>query len=84
MTVMFTAEEATLETLKREEVTWDDHAGPFETIAGARLVSRVTLGYVVDEDDTTLLIAGTWDELTGYADINALGKGMITKRRKIK
>jgi len=66
-----------------EAIVWDDHAGPYNHVdhKDAVLVKRVTIGWVVREDEDTVVIASTLDDKSDIAsDLNALGKGMILRR----
>jgi hypothetical protein len=67
-----------------EEITWLDHVGPISepdvTPKAFKLVYRVSVGYVVYEDEDRLVFAGTVDE-NGCHDMTALGVSLITDRR---
>jgi len=67
-----------------EEITWLDHVGPASapehTPKGMTLETRVSVGYVVYEDEDRLVFAGTVDPL-GCHDMTALAVALITDRR---
>lgn len=70
-------------TYRCEVVAWDDHAGPFQNDtkpARVALVPRITVGFVMREDASTLVIAGTVDENGGH-DMTAIGKALVTSRQ---
>lgn len=63
-----------------EVITWDDHAGPGNgNPKKVKLIRRVTAGFIVREDETTVVIAGTVDGQAAE-DMTALGKGLIVDR----
>lgn len=67
-------------------VEWDDHAhhqGMFEyvQVQALQLVLQQSLGWLVDEDDETLAIAQTIDDLGFYADVLLIDKRTLRRRR---
>lgn len=66
-----------------EQVVWLDHTGPWPLDDPAdrpNLRTRETVGFVVREDETVLVLAGTHDDDEGFSDLTVLGKGLVVER----
>lgn len=67
-----------------EVVTWLDHAGPYDALEDAELVSRRTVGFVVRETVSALFLASTLDGAEAEpCEVNVIGHGMITHRERL-